>query len=146
MEILGGCHCGNVKYQLQWLPDSMVIPARQCSCSFCTKHGAVWTSCPAGSLHIDIKDPQKMQAYEFSTRTTQFQICTQCGVVPFSTCMIEQRLYAVVNTSTFEPSADWQLNISPMSFDNEDVAVRLSRRQRSWISNIVYMNGTSATP
>ena len=52
MLIRGSCHCGNISFELNWLPDPTEIPARACNCSFCTKHGGVWTSLPTGSLRI----------------------------------------------------------------------------------------------
>jgi len=44
MIIRGGCHCGNIAFELGWEPDPDEIPARACDCSFCVKHGGVWTS------------------------------------------------------------------------------------------------------
>ena len=49
MIIRGGCHCGNIRFSLSWEPDPAEIPARACICSFCTKHGGVWTSNPRAS-------------------------------------------------------------------------------------------------
>jgi hypothetical protein len=50
MLISGRCHCGNISFALDWRPEPSEIPARACTCSFCAKHGGVWTSCPTGSL------------------------------------------------------------------------------------------------
>ena len=48
MLIHGKCHCGNISFSLTWEPDPGEIPARACTCSFCTKHGGVWTSLVSG--------------------------------------------------------------------------------------------------
>ncbi len=56
MMIPGRCHCGNIAWTLAWEPDPVEIPARACTCSFCVKHGGVWTSNPAGRLDVRI-DP-----------------------------------------------------------------------------------------
>ena len=50
MRITGSCHCGNISFVLDWQPEPTEIPARACSCSFCTKHGGVWTSHPGAVL------------------------------------------------------------------------------------------------
>ena len=71
MLISGSCHCGNVSFTLDWQPDPTEIPARACGCSFCTKHGGVWTSCPTGHLRIRVRRPERVAAYEFGTRTAQ---------------------------------------------------------------------------
>ena len=50
MLIAGRCHCGNIAFALDWVPEPTLVPARACTCTFCVKHGGVWTSCPAGTL------------------------------------------------------------------------------------------------
>src|SRR5215831_15619323 len=52
MLIHGRCHCGNIAFALTWEPDPVEIPARACTCSFCVKHGGVWTSYPSGALAV----------------------------------------------------------------------------------------------
>ena len=102
MLIDGACHCGNVSFTLEWSPAPTEIPARACGCSFCVKHGGVWTSNPNGSLQIKVKDQALLSRYVFGTRTAAFHVCSGCGVVPVVTSEIAGRLYAVVNVNTFE--------------------------------------------
>jgi hypothetical protein len=54
MLISGRCHCGNIFFALDWRPEPSEIRARACTCSFCAKHGGVWTSCPTGSLTVNV--------------------------------------------------------------------------------------------
>ena len=61
MLIRGGCHCGNISFMLDWRPEPSEIPARACDCSFCTKHGGVWTSNPKGALRVQLKDPKQFE-------------------------------------------------------------------------------------
>ena len=84
MQIHGRCHCGNVRFTLHWQPEPREIPARACGCSFCTKHGGVWTACPGGRLSVTLADPGQVSHYAFGTKTAQFHICSTCGVVPSS--------------------------------------------------------------
>src|SRR5262245_61544977 len=44
MQIAGRCHCGNLSFELTLDPDPAEIAARACTCSFCVKHGGLWTS------------------------------------------------------------------------------------------------------
>jgi hypothetical protein len=81
MLIHGKRHCGNISFSLAWEPDPAEIPARACTCSFCTKHGGVWTSSPSGSLGMAVKDPSLVSKYAFGTRTAEFHTCARCGVV-----------------------------------------------------------------
>ena len=138
MLIAGRCHCGNIAFTLSWEPDPMEIPARACDCSFCARHGGVWTSTPTGTLEVRVKEPSHVTRYSFGTKTAQFHICSRCGIVPVVTSRIEGRLYAVVNVNAFEGVAPSLLRTAPSSFDGESEETRLARRQRNWIANVAY--------
>jgi hypothetical protein len=136
MLITGRCHCGNITYRFDWQPDPAEIPARACTCSFCRKHGGVWTSCPRGHLEVEARDPARVSSYAFGTQTAEFHVCACCGVVPVVTSRIDGQLYAVVNVNTFDNVAASMLKTAPASFDAEDEAVRLARRRRYWIGRV----------
>jgi hypothetical protein len=138
MLINGSCHCGNVSFTLDWRPEPAEIPARACGCSFCVKHGGVWTSCPGGTLRVRVQRPERVARYAFGTKTSEFHVCTECGVVPVVTSTIAGRVHAVVNVNTFDDVAASQLRRSPASFDGESEGDRLARRQRHWIGNVEF--------
>ena len=138
MLISGACHCGNISFKLNWSPEPAEIPARACGCTFCVKHGGVWTSCPTGSLKVCVQDTAQVSAYAFGTKTADFHTCTRCGVVPVVSCRLDDRLYAVVNVNTFEGVPPELLKRSPASFDGEDEATRLARRRRGWIADVEF--------
>lgn len=131
MLICGSCHCGNISFELNWLPDPTEIPARACNCSFCTKHGGAWTSLPTGSLRISIEEPAMVSKYAFGTGTARFDICARCGVVPVVTSETDGRLCAVVNVNTFNDVPRSLLRPAPVSFEDEDLGSRLARRTRN---------------
>jgi hypothetical protein len=134
--IKGRCHCGNVSFVLTWEPDPREIPARACTCSFCTRHGGVWTSVPTGSLAVRVRDPEQVNRYAFGTKTAEFHVCRGCGVVPVVTSRIDGRDYAVVNVNTFEGIKPSLLRRGAVSFDGEGEGDRLARRARSWIPDV----------
>ena len=136
MLIQGSCHCGNIRFELAWDPDPAQIPARACGCTFCTKHGGVWTSNPAGSLSVRVEDPAAVSKYAFGTRTADFHVCGRCGVVPVVTSTIDGRLYAVVSVNAFENVDPSILERAPVTFDGEDERARLARRKRGWIADV----------
>jgi hypothetical protein len=140
MHITGSCHCGNISFALEWLPDPVEIPARACGCSFCVKHGGVWTACPTGRLAITVRKPERVSRYEFGTRTAQFHICRDCGIVPLVTSLIEGRLYAVVSVNAFNDIETLRLSRTPSSFDGESEGDRLARRQRHWIGDVEFVS------
>ena len=141
MLIRGGCHCGNISFELSWEPDPKEIPARACDCTFCTKHGGVWTSNPKGDLRVQVKDASQVNKYSFGTKTALFHICARCGIVPVVTSEIDGRTYAVVSVNAFDGVDPSLLNRKPMSFDGEEVDSRLARRVRNWIPNVRYVEG-----
>ena len=139
MLIQGSCHCRNVSFTLRWEPDPAEIQARACTCSFCMKHGGVWTSYPAGTLQVRVKDASAVARYGFGTRTAEFHVCRGCGVVPVVTSRIDGRLYGVVSVNAFENVDPSMLRRAPMTFDHETEATRLARRKRNWIGSVEYV-------
>ena len=143
MLIHGSCHCGNIAFDLTWDPDPREIPARACGCTFCVKHGGVWTSNPAGALRVHVQDPAIVSKYAFGTRTALFHICGRCGVVPVVTSEIDGGLYAVVSVNAFTNVDPSLLRRAPISFDEETEASRLARRKRGWIADVRFVEATS---
>ena len=138
MLINGKCHCGNIAFSLSWDPDPKEIPARACDCTFCQKHGGVWTSNPTGALEVRIQDASKISKYTFGTGTAEFQICARCGIVPLVTSRIDGRLYAVVSVNAFENVEPSLLKRAPASFGAEQTGSRLARRKRNWIADVTF--------
>jgi hypothetical protein len=135
MDLHGSCHCGNLRYVLDWPGEPSAIPGRACGCGFCTRHGAVWTSHPGARLAIETGDPAAVSRYAFETRTAEFLACTRCGIVPVCTSRIDGRDYAVVNVNTFDdPSIP--VETVPASFDGEAAGARLERRSQRWIATV----------
>jgi hypothetical protein len=139
MLIAGRCHCGNIAFGLRWDPDPAEIPVRACTCSFCTKHGGVWTSHPAAVLKVTVKDRTLVSKYTFGTKTAEFHTCARCGVVPVVTSRIEGRLYAVVSVNAFEGVDPSLLRLASASLDGENEEARLARRKVNWIANIEFV-------
>ena len=136
MRIDGSCHCGNITFELDWAPDPAGIPARACDCTFCVKHGGVWTSDPRAALRVTLGNRDDVSLYAFGTKTAMFHVCRKCGVAPLVTSVIEGEMYAVVNVNTFDEAARKLLRPTPVSFEGEDEAARLARRKRRWIANV----------
>lgn len=143
MLIAGRCHCGNISFRLLWEPSPAEIPARACTCSFCTKHGGVWTSWPSGSLKVLVRDAALVSRYVFGTKTAEFHVCSRCGIVPVVTSRLDGRVYAVVSVNAFEGVAPSLLRRTPASFDGEGEGERLERRRRNWIADVEFIEGSA---
>jgi hypothetical protein len=138
MLIRGNCHCRNINFTFTWEPDPTEIPVRACTCSFCTKHGGVWTSYPDGSLRITVGDPSRVSKYSFETRTAEFLVCSTCGIAPVVVSRIDDHVYAVVNANAFEGVDPALLRRASATFEAEDESSRLARRKRNWIADVEY--------
>jgi hypothetical protein len=136
MLLNGKCHCGNIAFELDWPGDPTEIPARTCDCSFCVKHGGVWTSNPESRLDVAIRDASHVSKYEFGTRTATFHVCTICGAVPLATSEAAGHCYAVVNVNVLENVDPSRLRRTASHFDGEDIDSRLARRSRNWIADV----------
>lgn len=132
----GKCHCGNIAYRLEWPESDKPLAVRACGCTFCSKHGGVYTSHPDARLCARIADEDRLNRYAFGTETAEFYICTRCGAVPFVTSAIDGVVYAVVNVNTFENVAASELDATATDFDGESVEGRLERRKRNWIARV----------
>ena len=141
MLINGRCHCGNISFKLSWEPEPKEIPARACDCSFCTKHGGVWTSYNTGTLKVTVVDPSFVSKYSFGTKTAQFHICAKCGIVPVVTSAIDGHTYAVVSVNAFEGVDQSLLKRASASFEAEDEKTRLSRRKKNLIADVEFIEG-----
>lgn len=136
MLINGKCHCGNIAFELEWEGHPPEIPARACGCSFCVKHGGVWTSNPKSRLAVTIRDPALVSKYAFATRTAAFHVCSRCGAVPLVTSEIANHLYAVVNVNVLENVNSAWLRRTAANFEGEQIESRLARRERNWIPDV----------
>jgi hypothetical protein len=136
MRIEGKCHCGAITFVLHWPGEATTIPVRACSCSFCVKHGGVYTSHRDAELAAVVHDQALVSRYRFGTETADFHLCSRCGVVPFVTSTIEDNLYAVVNVNSFEDMDPSRFSRAVTDFDGETTESRLDRRKRNWIPSV----------
>jgi hypothetical protein len=143
MLLNGKCHCGTIAFKLDWPEDQPDIAARHCGCSFCIKHGAVWTSSPGARLSVVLHHADLISKYVFGTETAIFHICTRCGAVPIVTSEIGNHVYAVVNVNTFENFDLSRLRSGTADFDGEDVQSRLMRRSKNWIADVRISRGSA---
>jgi hypothetical protein len=141
MLINGKCHCGNISFSLVWEPDPAQITGRACTCSFCSKHGGVWTSNPDGALRIVVNDPTLVSGYAFGTGAASFHICARCGVVPVVTSRIDGKLYAVVSVNAFDGVDRSLIRQESRDFGGEEGVDRVARWKRNWIANVEYIEG-----
>ncbi|MBT4285960.1 MAG: hypothetical protein HOD92_01385 [Deltaproteobacteria bacterium] len=138
--ISGSCHCKAISYHLKTEISLRNLTVRACSCGFCTKTGNRYISDPHATLVIYWTESQAHH-YQFSTKTADFIICKQCGVLPFVLCQIDSKFYAVVNSNTFNKQKQLKLeDIPKLNYDGEPTEDRLARRRKNWIGKVIFKN------
>ena len=75
----GTCHCGAIRGTLAATKPAAELQVRACQCSFCTRHGAMTVSDPAGAPRFEI-ERAALATYQFGTRTGTSLICGRCGM------------------------------------------------------------------
>jgi len=73
MTITATCHCGGTQIEL---PDAPV-GATQCTCTYCTKSGGLWSYYPPAAPRIVRDDFGAV--YSASDGINQHHFCTRCG-------------------------------------------------------------------
>jgi len=75
----GRCHCGAIGFEYRTARPVEEWPVRACQCSFCLRHGATYTSDPAGSVRFAHEDPSAVSRYRFGQKSADFVFCSRCG-------------------------------------------------------------------
>ena len=131
----GGCHCGNIRVDLELTRAPNTYTPRACDCDFCRKHGAAYVSDADGSVLISTKDPGNSGKYRQGSGQAEFLLCRSCGVLVGVLHRVEHRLYAAINVNAADVRADFgtQQPASPKSLSANEKA---RRWQEIWFANV----------
>ena len=135
-ELEGSCHCKNIQYVLKTSIPISGFTTRKCDCTFCRKQGGRYISDPDGELEYTINHPESLFIYSFGTKTAEFLMCKNCGVLPFITSRINDKTYAVINSNTLDQTDEFNKHSKVVKYDNEAVEQRLLRRKKYWIGTV----------
>ncbi len=73
----GSCHCGSIQFELD-LPEGL-DDLRRCSCSMCSRRGAIVASVPLDGIRVT-KGEDLLSLYQFNTMTARHFFCSKCGI------------------------------------------------------------------
>lgn len=136
-EITGRCHCGNVSFTFTSPVPKMELPIRSCGCSFCSKHGACYTSHPQGALQVVVREKALVNLYQFGTESADVFLCARCGVYPFIVGEIDDRRYAVLNANSINGlHIDRAAVVTMQHLEKQSAQERIDRWKRSWIPTV----------
>ncbi len=77
--VIGGCHCGQVQFEIR-IPDTVVV--QRCNCSICSRSGFVHLIVAAGDFNL-IRGQDSLTEYRFNTGQARHLFCSRCGVKSF---------------------------------------------------------------
>lgn len=132
----GGCHCGELRYRLDWPAAAGHMPARRCTCAYCTRFNAAWTSHPEAGLDLVASEPDVVRRYRFGTETADFLFCARCGVTVAAIGEAPQGPIAIVNVNTLDRCDELEFDHSDSDFEEETREQRLARRAERWIGRV----------
>lgn len=73
----GSCHCGAVQFNVK-LTDELHT-ARRCTCSMCSRRGAVAVSAELKDIEF-VSGENKLTVYSFGTGVAKHYFCSVCGI------------------------------------------------------------------
>lgn len=131
-EFQGSCHCGAIgfSYRTSIAPEHWSI--RACQCSFCRAHDTLSTSDPAGSLEFTASDPDLLNRYRFGLRTADFLLCRECGIYIGALIETGKGRFGIISMHALVEAPENLAATEPISYDSEDIAERVSRREERW--------------
>ncbi len=110
MTLTASCHCGATRFEVTAVPASATV----CTCSFCTKRGALWAYYPLAEFRL-LTDRSHVATYNRRNPMNLHHHCDICGCGTFS--------------ETPDWSKDWQndpaarrISVNLRLFDDFDVA------------------------
>lgn len=108
MILRGSCHCGATQFAVPQAPRSVTF----CTCSNCSKRGALWAYYPAAEFTL-LTPRDKVATYQWSAKIGKFNFCPVCGNSTFC---------EVPDFSTGEPDFDRPIvSVNTRLFDDFDL-------------------------
>ena len=109
----GGCHCGQVRFEV-------VAPARlevsECNCSICSKAGFLHLIVPADRFKL-LAGADALKTYTFNTQTARHLFCSTCGIKSFYVPRSHPDGFSV-NARCIDSDTVLELKVTP--FDGRD--------------------------
>jgi hypothetical protein len=131
----GSCHCGAIRLRLETTKAADALQLRSCQCGFCTRHGTITVSDPAG--HAVIELGAVARTYEFGTRTATSLICSRCGVYAGAFLQEGGKAWSIANVRGLAIAAFAGRAGEPMRYEHETPEERIARRKQRWTPSVL---------
>jgi hypothetical protein len=138
--LTGTCHCGVIRGTLHTTKPVAELQVRACQCSFCTRHGAMTASDPAGRASFQMHRAE-LAEYRFGTRTGTSLICARCGI--YAGVILEEasKTWSVLNVRGLAIAEFRGRQAEPVAYDGETPEARIARRKARWTPTQIVWQG-----
>ncbi len=138
--LTGTCHCGAIRATLNASKPAAELQVRSCQCSFCTRHGAMTVSDPAGRAVLEI-DGAALTKYQFETRTGTSLICGKCGM--YAGVILEDggKVWSAINVRGLAVPEFAGRIAEPVVYEGETAEQRIARRKAKWTPTEIVWRG-----
>jgi len=104
----GGCHCGDVAFEVA---APARFTAQDCNCSLCSMTGYLHLIVPAGRFRL-LRGADSLATYTFNTGTARHLFCRRCGIKSFYVPRSNPDGYSV-NVRCLDPATVEHVEIEP---------------------------------
>jgi hypothetical protein len=109
----GGCHCGQIRFEVT---AAAQLRVSDCNCSICAKSGYLHLIVPKSRFKL-LSGDERLTNYQFNTGVAQHLFCSTCGIKSFYVPRSHPHGYSV-NARCLDNVAIADLTIVP--FDGRD--------------------------
>jgi hypothetical protein len=109
----GGCHCGDVAFEVE-APARLTV--QDCNCSMCSMTGYLHLIVPANRFHL-LRGDDRLTAYTFNTGVARHLFCRRCGIKSFYVPRSNPDGYSI-NARCLDRSTIEHLAIEPFDGQN----------------------------
>jgi hypothetical protein len=127
----GACHCGAIRGTLDASKPAGELQVRACQCGFCTRHGAMTVSDPAGRATFEI-EPTALTRYQFGARTGTSLLCARCGMYAGAILEDGGSVWSILNVRGLAIPEFKDRRAEPVVYEGETPEARIARRKARW--------------
>jgi hypothetical protein len=137
----GSCHCGAIRGTLHATKPAAELQVRACQCGFCTRHGAMTVSDPAGRARFEV-DGVALATYQFGTRTGTSLLCARCGMYAGVILEDGSKVWSALNVRGLAIPEFKGRVAEPVVYEGETPEQRIARRKAKWTPTDMVWRGS----
>ena len=142
-RLTGGCHCRNIRVELETDLAPSSFEPRACQCSFCRQHQSRAISDSNGRLRIAVADGELLSRYQFGMKSIEFLVCRICGVyvAGFLPDPTDDKAFATLMVSALDQRDGFPAPV-PKNYDDQAREDRTERRRKVWTPASLAIGGS----